>query len=69
MQSVNLKIDGMGCGACVRKVAAALNSVPGTRVEDVTVGSATCLIDRQAASADQLVEAVTAAGYSATETH
>ena len=68
MEQVTLNIDGMGCGACVRKVEGALRAVPGTRVEKVQVGSATCLIDPATASAEQLVRAVTAAGYSAAQT-
>ena len=67
MQNVNLKIEGMGCGACVKKVAGALASVPGTHVEEVKVGSATCSIDPATASKEQLVQAVTAAGFSVTE--
>jgi copper chaperone CopZ len=31
MQKLMLEIDGMGCGACVRKVTDALNAVPSVR--------------------------------------
>lgn len=40
MNSLNLKISGMHCGACVRRVNAALEKVPGVRVGAVDVGSA-----------------------------
>jgi copper chaperone len=38
---LNLKIDGMHCDACVRRVTQALGKVPNTHVDRVQVGSAT----------------------------
>jgi copper chaperone CopZ len=35
-----LKISGMHCDACVRRVRAALEKLPGVTVEDVRVGLA-----------------------------
>ena len=37
---VTLTIDGMHCGACVRRVRLALEKVPGVGVSDVSVGKA-----------------------------
>ncbi len=65
MQTVRLSIEGMSCGGCVRHVTQALELVPGVRVEDVKVGSATISIDPQIASPEALIEAVNAAGYTA----
>jgi copper chaperone len=40
MAELVLQIDGMHCGACVRRVTSALNQVPGTEVDEVRVGAA-----------------------------
>ena len=66
LETVNLSIEGMSCGGCVRHVTHALNAVPGVRVEDVKVGSArVTIIDPERTSAETLVTAVQAAGYAA----
>lgn len=39
-QTLTFNISGMHCAACVRRVTAALEKVPGVAVEDVQVGSA-----------------------------
>ena len=66
MQTVELSIEGMSCGGCVRHVTQALGRVPGVRVEEVKVGSATVAVDPRSASPQALVEAVNAAGFTAT---
>lgn len=63
MQRLNLEIDGMGCGACVRKVTSALGSVSGVRIEEVKFGQATVCIDPQATSAQNVLAALQKAGY------
>ncbi len=66
LETVKLSIEGMSCGGCVRHVSHALQAIPGVRVEDVKLGSATVnIIDPQSASTESLVEAVQAAGYGA----
>ena len=40
MAEFTLKIDGMHCGSCVRRVSQALAATPGVVVNEVTVGSA-----------------------------
>jgi copper chaperone len=35
-----LRIDGMHCGSCVRRVTQALNSTGGIEVEEVRIGAA-----------------------------
>ena len=65
MQTVNLSIEGMSCGGSVRHMTQALGAVPGARVEEAKVGSATVAIDPQRTSAQALLEAVNAAGYTA----
>lgn len=41
MATIQLNIEGMHCSACVRRVRAALATVPGASVQDVKVGQAT----------------------------
>ena len=37
---MDISIEGMHCSACVRRVRAALEKIPGAVVEDVGIGSA-----------------------------
>ena len=67
MKKLNVKIDGMGCGACVRKASDALKTVPGLSVENVEVGSAVVLCEAGATS-EQVVEALGKIGFSAKAT-
>jgi copper chaperone CopZ len=60
---MNLKIDGMHCDACVRRVRMALSRVPGVEVRDVSVGSAQ--VATNTATAEDLVKAVQEIGYEA----
>lgn len=63
MSEFAIAIDGMHCGACVRRVKAALDKTPGVVVESVEVGRARGKLD--GASAEAVAAAVTAAGYPA----
>ena len=59
-----IRIDGMTCDACRRKVADALNDVEGVRVESVELGAATITTEgRRATAAARL--AIDSLGYSA----
>jgi copper chaperone CopZ len=40
MATLNLTIENMHCGACVRRVTQALNALPDTHAEEVRVGAA-----------------------------
>ncbi len=70
MQRIDFSIEGMGCGACVRKATAALQSVPGVHVEGVAVGAATVTCDPAVGSSDDVADAAVRAlarvGYTAT---
>lgn len=39
-QTLKVTIDGMHCGACIRRVTTALQSVPGVQINAVQIGSA-----------------------------
>lgn len=64
MAEITLRIDGMHCGACVRRVSQALASAQGLAVKEVRIGAARIESDQQSA-ASQAVEALAKAGYKA----
>jgi copper chaperone CopZ len=73
-QTVNLQIQGMTCGACVKDLKAALAQVPGVRAVEFTVAKkwiffsdysdarASVTFDPEKAGVEALVRAVEAAG-------
>lgn len=63
MERVTLKIDGMSCGHCVGSVRKALETVQGTEILDVTVGSASIDFDSRVTSVEQIASAIADAGY------
>jgi copper chaperone CopZ len=64
---LDLTIDGMHCGGCVRRVTLALQKVEGieTGTVHVEVGSASLNYDAEKASQQELVDAVNAIGFTA----
>ena len=67
MKQMKLEVSGMSCGHCVHAVREALAAVPGVKVEDVKIGSATVSIDESKTTVGDLVDAVSDAGYEASE--
>ena len=70
MSEFTLRIDGMHCGSCIRRVNQALASVEGVKVEEVRLGAARLSAIQNPGSADAspatLALAVLAkAGYAA----
>lgn len=61
MSEIVLNIEGMHCGACVRRVTQTLERVPGAEVVEVRVGAARVKTD----DAAQAVAALAKAGYTA----
>ena len=66
METANLSIQGMHCGGCAAKVSTALKSLPGTKVEEVVIGSARISFDPEKTSAAALIGAVNKLGFKAT---
>jgi copper chaperone len=60
-----VKIDGMHCGSCVRRVNQALVSVPGVQVSEVRIGAARFTALRDPAPVAEAIEAIRRSGYSA----
>ncbi len=67
MTNLRLTVDAMGCGACVRRVTQAINSVAGAKAVDVSIGKATVACDLRQTSVKAVIDAVTNAGYPAHE--
>jgi len=65
MAEVTLQIEGMSCSHCLNAVNRALNAVPGATVRQVEMGRAVVDVAGRA-DAQQLVAAVSGAGYPAT---
>lgn len=67
MKQLKLEVAGMSCGHCVNAVREALIAVPGVKVENVSIGSATVAFDEAKVTVGELVDAVSDAGYEASE--
>jgi copper chaperone CopZ len=67
MKQLKLEVSGMSCGHCVKSVKEALTAVPGVERADVEIGSATVEFDESLTNVGNLVDAVSDAGYEATD--
>jgi copper chaperone CopZ len=65
MAEFNLRIDGMHCGACVRRVTQALATVDGAIVHEVRVGAARVSTTLEPAPVDLALAALAKAGFTA----
>lgn len=64
MAEFTLRIDGMHCGACVRRVGQAL-ATEGLNVKEVRIGAARIQSDQDPPPVDRALAAVQKAGYRA----
>jgi copper chaperone len=67
MDTVELKIEGMHCAACVRRVTAAVSKVDGAEAEKVEVGSASVRLDTKRTSLAEVKESIEKAGFQVKE--
>jgi copper chaperone len=63
--TLTLSIEGMHCGACVRRVTDALQRVPGVQVDSVRVGSAQMAFSPDKTTAEEIASAVNRIGFQA----
>jgi copper chaperone len=63
MEHATLTIEGMSCGHCVRAVRDALEGLPGVRVDEVEIGTATIAYDPAAVGLERVTAAVEEEGY------
>jgi copper chaperone/Cu+-exporting ATPase len=64
-ETLTLSIQGMHCGACVRRVTNALQEIPGVHVGSVAVGSARLEFAPDQATPAEIAAAVNRIGFSA----
>ena len=69
MAEFTLHIDGMHCGACVRRVSQALAAVEGVVVNEVRVGAARLTSTQDPPSVHLAIAALAKAGYTAQLEH
>ena len=60
-----LRIDGMHCGSCVRRVTQALSLTGGIEVEEVRIGAARLKSSVDEPPVDAAIAALAKAGFSA----
>jgi copper chaperone CopZ len=60
-----LKIDGMHCGSCMRRVSHALATTPGIAVNEVRIGAARVSSDENPPPLGLAIAAIAKAGYTA----
>jgi len=65
MAEFSLKIDGMHCGSCVRRVGQALGALPGVAVNEVRLGAARFTSSEEPAPVESAIAALAKAGYTA----
>lgn len=58
-----LMVSGMSCGSCAAHVEEALREVGGVRATSVDLNSGRATVEGESIDTNQLVEAVTRAGY------
>jgi copper chaperone CopZ len=68
--TVELKVEGMSCAACVRSIEKKLSKVAGVASARVNLGTGRAVVeyDDSRAQADQLIGVVEQIGYHATRT-
>jgi copper chaperone CopZ len=65
MAEFTLRIEGMHCGSCVRRVTQVLNAVAGVAVSEVRLGAARFTSDLDPAPVEAALTAVNKAGFTA----
>ena len=64
-EAIALSIDGMHCGACIRRVTAALEKMEGVQVNSVEVGSARVTFNPEQVTVEKIAGAVNKIGFEA----
>ncbi len=63
--SLDVAVDGMHCGACVKRVTNVLLAVPGVKVANVDLASASAHVEGDGLDRDAIIHAIELQGYSA----
>ena len=65
MAEFKLRIDGMHCGSCVRRVSQALAATEGVKVEEVIVGTARLSSTTEPVPVELAIAALAKTGFTA----
>lgn len=65
MAEFTLRIDGMHCGSCVRRISQALASVEGVAINEVRIGEARLTSNLDPAPVASSIAALAKAGFTA----
>ena len=65
MAEITLEIDGMHCGACVRRVTQALAATEGATVNEVQIGKAKLNYSQDPAPVEAAIAALAKIGFTA----
>lgn len=63
MRTIDLSIQGMSCGHCVKAVEKALSPIEGIARSSVEIGSASISFDETKVTSERIVQAIQAEGY------
>lgn len=64
-ETLKLAVNGMHCDGCVRRLTAALETLPGVEVDSVEVGSAKVTFNPAQSAAPAILAEVNRIGFSA----
>ena len=64
MKETKVNIDGMSCGACVKRLSKAFGKIDGILKCEVEVGSAKLVYDENSCDIGKLLDVVRMTGYS-----
>jgi copper chaperone len=62
-KALALSIEGMHCGACIRRVTDALGKIEGVQVSSVEVGSANVMFDSEEVTVEKIAGRITQIGF------
>ena len=64
-EALALSIEGMHCGACIRRVTDALRKIEGVQVNSVAVGSANVMFDPAEVTVEKITGRINGIGFTA----
>jgi len=62
-KALALSIEGMHCGACIRRVTDALGKIEGVQVSSVEVGSANVMFDSEEVTVEKIASRINQIGF------
>jgi len=66
MKDLSISIEGMSCSHCLNAINQTLHGMPGVEIKSIQMGRAEVRYDEAQIGAEELAQAITEAGYTAT---